>query len=96
MLREINFANKALSLTMKQGIDIGPLELVSESYEVGAMTNYTLSFTTPVPLISQARVYITIPLEIEVPAVNQFTVKSLMNVKFRSSLVGNRIAIIID
>jgi len=76
--REINFVKSALTLTMKKGIDIGPLDLVSESYLVGALTNHTLSFTTPVPLTDETRIYILIPEEIHTISSVKFIVSSVL------------------
>jgi hypothetical protein len=76
--REINYVRSALTLTMKQGIDVGPLDLVSDSYQVGAFTNHTLTFTTPVPLIDGTRIYILIPEEVGTLTAGKFTVSSVL------------------
>lgn len=72
--REINYVKSALTLTMKSGIDIGNVELSSDSYVVGALTNHTLTFTTPVPLFDGTRIYIMIPDEIGTPLTGKFFV----------------------
>lgn len=94
-LREINFANKALALTMTNGADIGPLELVSDNTVVGAVTTQKLSFATPVPLSDGSRIYISIPIEVGTPSVNSFSVKSALPIdpSFASNLIGNKISI---
>lgn len=74
--REINYSNSALTLTMVKGIDIGPLELESQSYVVGDWTEHTISFTTPVPLVAGTRVYINLPKEVGTPIDDSFRARS--------------------
>lgn len=80
---------------MKSGIDIGNVELSSDSYVVGALTNHTLSFTTPVPLYDGTRIYILIPDEIGTPMTGKFFVSSGSTIgrNFTSSIIGNKVTI---
>lgn len=64
---EINFVRKAMTLTMRDGCDIGPLDVQPKSEIVGATTVHTLLFNTPVPLSDGYFFYVIIPDQCQPP-----------------------------
>ena len=58
---EINFVRNALSITMRDGLDIGPTDVTSASKVVGEKTVHTIDFSSPVPLKDGFQFYVVIP-----------------------------------
>lgn len=58
---EINYVRKAMSITMRDGCDIGPLDVEPTSQIVGEKTTHTLLFNTPVPLTDGYYFHVIIP-----------------------------------
>ena len=66
-LNEINYVDSALTITMKEGADVGFQDLVIDNYDVGATNIHELSFITPTPLLENFVITIDIPKECESP-----------------------------
>ena len=59
--------DSALTITMKEGADVGFQDLVIDNYDVGATNIHELSFITPTPLLENFVITIDIPKECESP-----------------------------
>ena len=60
---EINYVRKALTLTMKQGKDVGPVNLIVDDLVVGGKSRHTLSFKAPAPIYDGFLLIVLIPEE---------------------------------
>ena len=97
-LYEINYVEEALTITMKQGQDIGPLQLEVADPTVGSRTSHTLTFEAPVPLYDGYIIYFDIPEECEPPMETEFSCKGLdgLPLDFFCSINGHRISIVVN
>jgi len=64
---EINYVRLALTLTMKQGKDVGPLQVEVGSGLVGHETWNEVTFLTPAPLYTDFLIIVNIPEEARAP-----------------------------
>ncbi len=73
--RQINYVVSALSLTMKQGKDVGPLTVAVSDLVVGNEATQTVSFETPAPLYNGFLIIVNIPEECRAPMGSDFDCK---------------------
>ena len=69
---EINYVIRALSLTMKQGKDVGPVSVEVSSQIVGSYGSHTVEFTAPAPLYNGFLIIVNIPEECRAPMGHNF------------------------
>ena len=92
---EINYVRRALSITMRDGLDIGPIDVVAASGSVGDKTVHTIDFSSPVPLYDSFQFYVVIPNECTPPFPSELkcTSKLPLAVDLPCHLNGNRVTI---
>lgn len=74
-LREINYVRKAMSLTMKQGKDVGSIQLIPGNSINGSFTDHTLRFLSPAPIYKDFLIMVYIPEEVGAPMDQNFDCK---------------------
>jgi len=74
---KINYIEKALTITMRDGKDVGPLEIEAGNYTVGEKSYHMVTFTTPVPLYDGYKLYIYVPEACDPPMELQLSCRGL-------------------
>ena len=69
---EINYIRRALALTMKNGKDVGPIQLTTGSELVGDYTHHQISFLAPAPIYDGFLITVNIPEECDPPMQQDF------------------------
>ena len=69
---EINYIRRALALTMKNGKDVGTIQLETGSELVGDYTHHQISFLAPAPIYDGFLITVTIPEECDPPMQQDF------------------------
>ena len=64
---EINYIRRALALTMKNGKDVGAIQLTTGSERVGDYTHHEISFLAPAPIYNGFLITVNIPEECDPP-----------------------------